>query len=150
MLVIIGGDGAPYWKTPFSVLGGRNRSCMRCFLSQGRKVEVSWISASLVRQLPLIFSAYSNRCPGPKMLLSRLNGDVSTHLWHRNVVTCGKVPYRNFSVSFKECRLSFTLSKGRYRLIRPTRFWQDFSFPVTGKVIYAFLYYYVTDNRRYI
>jgi len=29
---------------------------------------------------------------------------------------------------------------------RPTRFLRYF--PVTGKVIYAFLYYYVTDNRR--
>jgi len=89
------------WKTLFSVLGGRNRTCMRCFLSQGRKVEVSCISAFLVvRQLPIL-SAYGNRYPGPKMLLSRLNGAVSTNLWHRNVVTCGKSPVSELQCQFQ-------------------------------------------------
>ena len=119
---------------------------MRCFLSQGRKVEVSCISTFLVvRQLPIL-SAYGNRYPGPKMLLIRLNGAVSTNLWHRNVVTCGKSPSVSVSGNVA-CRLR---SANEGRLIRPTRFWRYFSFPVTGKVIYAFLYYYVTDNRRYI
>ena len=81
------------------------------------------------------------------MLLSRLNGAVSTNLrsWHRNVVTCGKS-----SVSELQCQFQ-GMSPVVYAL--QMKVGLDAlcgTFPVTGKVIYAFLYYYVTDNRRYI
>jgi len=56
-----------------------------------------------------------------------------------------KVPYWNFSVSFRECRLSF-LYAPQMKLIHAF----GGAFPVTEKVIFSFLYYYVIDNRRYI